>query len=167
MTQKQSAQQETTRKVEYTDKISRQYTGSPHSGYLYRIRNTGEVVAVQMAYGEKLDRELPGGFLILPDGQEAQQMLGDQLRQDGMNMGKPSRRAQRPRWPMRSVNAGVNPEQVDELRQFWQEQGVTGCHVFDNGDVEWADRASRKADCKARGLFDRDAGYGDQQPQNV
>jgi len=132
--------------------------------YIYRVQETGEIVEVEMTYGELMEKE-SCGFITLPDGREARRSLGTELAREGVKTRTKSRRATRPKWPMVSTRAGVNPSQIQELRDHWTEQGVTGCDVLPNGDVKWDDRASRRRDCESRGLHDRDGSYGDPQSQ--
>jgi hypothetical protein len=153
--------------VRFRDLEVLQYTDSPKSVYLYRVRETSELVGVEMAFGEKMSRERPGGFLTLPDGAEAIRAMTEELAQDGIKMGPKPKIGNRARWPMVSVNAGINPDQIDELRAHWKEHNVTGCDVNAEGDVIWDSPAARKRDCESRGLYDRDGGYSDPQGKNV
>lgn len=135
--------------------------------YLYRDRQTGELVGVEMCLGEKLERERTGGFIDLPNGHEGVRAFEEELAKSGMQPRNRSRRKTKAKWPMTSVNAGVNPNQIGELRQFWTEHGITGCDVNSEGDVIWESPGARKRDCEARGLYDRNAGYSDPQPYNL
>lgn len=155
------------RKLSFNDERSEPYRSEPKTTYLYRVRSTGELVGVNMCLGEKLERERPGGFLTLPDGEEAARAFGEELEKDGLIPRRKASVKRNAKWPMVSINAGVNPDQVNELRDFWRQHGVTGCDVLPNGDVVWESRSARKRDCEARGLYDRDGGYGDPQPKNL
>lgn len=153
--------------LSFSDSISEQYQGAETVAYMYRIRSNGELVQVLMAFGEKMEREKPGGFIVLPDGQEAAKAFGEELAKDGLKPRHKTRRKTFAKWPMTSVNAGVNPEQIDELRSFWARNGVKGCDVMPNGDVVWDSPAARKKDCEARSLYDRNGGYSDPQPKHA
>lgn len=65
-------------------------------------------------------------------------------------------------WPMVSVAAGINPDQVGEYREFDKTMGVPTEYNSD-GDVVFTSRAHRKRYCEAHRLFDRNGGYGDPQ----
>lgn len=153
----------------YDDEIARQYIedGIPRETYLYRSRESGELIGLRMTFGEKMEREKPGGFIDLPDGTEAYRALSEELAGEGISMGPKPKPITRARWPMTSVNAGVNPDQADELREHWRQHGVLGCDINPDGDVIWESPAARKKDCESRGLYDRDGGYGDPQGKNV
>lgn len=153
--------------LSFKDELARQYTGTPRTTYLYRVRHTGELIGIDMCLGEKLDREMAGGFLTLPDGTEAARAFEEELAKDGLAPRRKTSSHRYARWPMVSVRAGVNPDQADDLRAFWQERGITGCEVLPSGDVQWDSRAARKKDCEAREMYDRDGTYGDPQPNNV
>jgi hypothetical protein len=151
--------------MRFRDELEAEYTGTTKTTYLYRIRDTGELVGVKMACGEKLARETTGGFIVLPAGEEAVRAFQEELAKDGFKPRQKTRCPTAATWPMTTILGGVNPEQIPELRSLWQERGVTGCDVLPNGDVVWESRQARKKDCEARGLFDRDGGYGDAQPR--
>lgn len=153
----------------YEDEIARPYIDedAEHETYLYRSRETGELIGLRMTFGEKMEREKPGGFIDLPDGTEAYRALGEELAREGIKTGPKAKPQTRARWPMVSVNAGINPEQIGELREHWRQRGVIGCDVLPNGDIVWESAAARKKDCESRGLYDRDGGYGDPQGKNV
>ena len=133
--------------------------------YLYSVRDGNEIVEVMMDIDELMQRE-SCGFMYLPDGREAQRAVGEESLRDGMRPQSTKKPRTKARWPLVSVNAGVNPDQAEELREFWEEHQVTGCEVTSDGDVVWNDRKARKRDCEARGLYDRNAGYGDPMPNN-
>ena len=128
--------------------------------YLYRTTDNFELIEVEMTF-EELQKNENCGFITLPGGREARRAVKEELERDGV-VPKPEKKiVTRPKWSMISVRAGVHPEQIDELRQQWDEHGVTGCRVLPNGDVEYADRAARRRDFKSRDMHDRDGGYGD------
>lgn len=154
------------RTLKFNDNLSQDFNGTPTTTHLYRDRETGELLALEMCAGEKLAREKTGGFIISPEGRELVRAFREQLEQDGLTVGKKPVPQLRAQWPMISINGGVNPDQIDELREIWQEERVTGCEVLPNGDIKYEDRAARRADHKARGLFDKDGGYGDAMPDN-
>lgn len=69
-------------------------------------------------------------------------------------------------WPMVSDALGVHPAQAQEFGQFLREQGVP-TEVLPNGNPVLVSREHRKKVCAATGMYDRNAGYGDQAPQHV
>ena len=69
-------------------------------------------------------------------------------------------------WPMESDALGVHPDQAQEFGQFLKERGVPTT-VLPNGNPVLASRKHRKEVCAATGMYDRNAGYGDQAPQHV
>ena len=155
------------RTIRFDDELSLQYEDAEPSYYLYRIVGTDELVQVEMAFGEQL--RAPGAWRLHKNYRKSGR---GSLPRGGVGTGRihsaqQNRGARRAKWPMTCVNGGVNPNQINELRQFWKENGVRGCEVLPNGDVRYSDRAARKADHAKRGLYDRSGGYGDQAPQNL
>jgi len=65
-------------------------------------------------------------------------------------------------WPMVSVAAGINPDQIGEYKEFDKKMGVETDYT-PSGDVVFRDRAHRKKYCEAHHLYDRNGGYGDPQ----
>ena len=155
------------RKLQFDDAISEEFKGGATEEYLYWSEETGELCAIKMPMGEMMERQEAGGFIIFPDGTVGKRALPSEFERDGVTTRLKSGLVTRARWPQVSVNGGVNPNQRQELRDFWKEHKVTGCEVLSNGDIVHEDRAARKADMAARGLYDRDGGYGDQMPQNL
>jgi hypothetical protein len=153
--------------MHYNDSLSESSQGTTRTTYLYKVRQTGELVSVEMTLDEKFAREKTGGFITLPDGTEGQIAFREELEKDGLRPGPIASPNQHAKWPMVSVNAGVNPDQIDELRAHWARHNVTGVDVTPEGDVIWNDAGARKADCESRGLYDRNAGYGDPAPKNL
>ena len=153
------------RRMTFRDAASEPFRGVPKTTYLYKVRETDELVGVEMCLGEKIARERTGGFLTLPTGEEAQKAFGEELVRDGFRPRRKTVLQHHAQWPMTSSFAGVNPEQIPELRELWRQNGVTGCDVTPEGDIVWDSRHARKRDCEVRGLFDRDGGYGDAQPR--
>jgi hypothetical protein len=151
----------------FDDELAEQYADSEKLPYLYRREDTGELIEVHMAYGEKLEREGPGGFIEISKNLHAKRALADEFERDGLAVRSKSGTRTRARWPMVSVAAGVNPSQRKELEAIWQQHGVTGCRMLPNGDIEYESRGARRADHEARGLFDRSGGYGDAMPKNL
>lgn len=65
-----------------------------------------------------------------------------------------------------SDSAGVPSRQVGEFREDAQKHGFTGVDFTSDGTAVFSSRAERTRYLKHRGLYDRDAGYGDAAPRN-
>jgi hypothetical protein len=143
------------------------FTSRKFEPYLYIDRETGEQITVMMSMDQLQERELPGKFLILPNGREYRRALAEELQRDNMKQPPAPRTGGKANWPMKTSIDGVHPSQVQELREHWQEHGVIGCTVDEHGDIEYSCRSARKSDHEARGLYDRSGGYGDAMPQNL
>jgi len=68
-------------------------------------------------------------------------------------------------WPMESDACGVHPDQARDYAKHLREQGVP-TEVLPNGNPIFTSREHRKRACAATGMYDRNAGYGDQSPRN-
>jgi len=69
-------------------------------------------------------------------------------------------------WPKESDALGVHPAQAKEFGEFLKHNGVPTT-VLPNGNPVLTSRKHRKELCAATGMYDRNAGYGDQAPQYV
>lgn len=67
---------------------------------------------------------------------------------------------------LESDAAGVHSSQVDEFREDARSHGFTGVEFSNDGQVRFHSRGQRAAYLRHRGLFDRDAGYGDANPRH-
>ena len=155
------------KKIKFDDDLALEFAGDEQNEYLFRTEDGDELVIVEMSLGELIERQSPGGFIKISENSFARRALADELEREGVRTRTRSKLAKRAKWPVISSRAGVNPNQAKELRDFWKAHGVTGCTVLPNGDVEWADATARRRDCEARGLYDRNAGYGDPAPRNL
>ncbi len=63
-----------------------------------------------------------------------------------------------------SEGAGCHSSQVDQFRQDAREAGITGVDFTAEGKAVFSCRSARRDYMKLRGMFDRDAGYGDAAP---
>ncbi|KKK69897.1 hypothetical protein LCGC14_2929440 [marine sediment metagenome] len=63
-------------------------------------------------------------------------------------------------WPIVSETSGVHPSQIKEAEAFTRKQGVP-THYTKDGRPILTNRSHRRKFCKAMGMRDRDAGYGD------
>ena len=67
-------------------------------------------------------------------------------------------------YPMESDAAGVAPEQVDQEAATARQLGVPTRFNRETGAPIFTSRRHRANYCKAMGLYDRNAGYGDATP---
>lgn len=146
---------------------SKDEDGKPED-YFYISRETSEVVCVRMSFTERMKRE-SSGFLDLPDGTEARYSLTENVLRSGdaNKRRRSSSKRTRAKWPIRTVLTGVGEGQTRELRDFITERGLRGTHVHEDGSVEWSGPQARRDYCKAVGLYDKNAGYGDPAPDNL
>lgn len=63
--------------------------------------------------------------------------------------------------PLRSFFGGVHPSQAKEFTEEARKNGNTGVYYTRNGDLVAETRRAYNAELKRRGLFNKDAGYGD------
>jgi hypothetical protein len=68
-------------------------------------------------------------------------------------------------WPMESDAAGVHPAQAKEYSDYLRDKGVP-TEVRPNGNPVFTSQHHRAEVCKATGMYDRNAGYGDRAPAN-
>jgi hypothetical protein len=55
---------------------------------------------------------------------------------------------------------------VDEFREDVKKAGITGVDINNDGSVTFSCRSARRKYMEHRGVYDRDAGYGDHAPNN-
>ncbi len=65
-----------------------------------------------------------------------------------------------------SVAASVHSSQTDEFRQDAKDHGFTGVDFKSDGTAVFSSRNERAKYLAHRGLYDRDAGYGDGAPRS-
>ena len=65
-------------------------------------------------------------------------------------------------WPMVSVAAGINPDQIGEYKEFDKKMGVETDYT-PSGDVVFRSRGHRKKYLEAHHMYDRNGAYGDAQ----
>ena len=64
-------------------------------------------------------------------------------------------------WPQHSDSAGCHPSQAGEYYEDSVRRGVPTQFDPDTGQAIFTSRLHRKKYCEARGITDRNAGYGD------
>lgn len=62
--------------------------------------------------------------------------------------------------PEVSVAAGCNSTQVNEFNEMYKQRGIVGAYHRPDGACVFESNAARNAVLRARGLYDRDASYG-------
>ncbi len=62
--------------------------------------------------------------------------------------------------PRESVAAGCNSTQVADFNEFYRERGITGAYHREDGTLLVDSNGAMNKVLQARGLYDRDAGYG-------
>ena len=67
---------------------------------------------------------------------------------------------------MHSESASIHSSQVGEFRDDAKKHGFTGVEFDKIGNVRFTSREQRSRYLRHRGLYDRDAGYGDATPRN-
>lgn len=136
--------------------------------YCYVRSDTGELVDVCMSWEEREGMQEDDDHLYLHkdtnDPVDPDHPYGVRARrawdQEAPGIGSASA------WPMHSYALGVNPGQRKEAYEHSKEIGVPT--QFDRkGDAVFRSRKHRKDYCNAAGYYDRDAGYGDAQPDNL
>ena len=67
--------------------------------------------------------------------------------------------------PVRSLGMGVHTSQIDEAYERNRKAGITGVtYDRETGEAIIHDRHARKQLMRVNGVFDRDGGYGDDNP---
>lgn len=141
---------------QFEDGLSRQYEGAAKKPYLYRL-DSGELVEVLMSEGEAAERQEIGGFLEIPECGTGRRAFNEEFQREGIQTRRRQPLRTKAKWPMTTINGGVNPDQANELREHWKQESVTGCEVSDKtGDVTWNDPRAREKDLRSRGMYDRD-----------
>lgn len=62
--------------------------------------------------------------------------------------------------PRESVAAGCHSNQVKDFNEFYKERGISGAYHREDGTLLVDSNGAMNAVLEARGLYDRDAGYG-------
>jgi hypothetical protein len=62
--------------------------------------------------------------------------------------------------PEKSVAAGCHSNQVEDFNNYYRERGVVGARHLPDGTLEYESQGSFNKVLELRGLFDRDACYG-------
>jgi len=65
-----------------------------------------------------------------------------------------------------SASCACHSEQVQDFREDIERAGIRGVEVLNDGRVKFYSRKARSDYMRMRGLFDRDAGYGDAAPNS-
>jgi hypothetical protein len=127
--------------------------------YLFRRDDTGELVELEMALDELMERQ-ESGRIVLDDGVPATRAITEEFERD---LPKRSRvRRGGSCWPKESDSLGCHPEQAAEFNEEMRRGGVRGVY-FDprTGACTVESRKAQRDACKAFGLINKDGGYGD------
>ncbi len=62
--------------------------------------------------------------------------------------------------PEESTSAGVHSGQVREFNEMYKQHGIAGAYHKPDGTCVFESNGARNAVLELRGLFDRDASYG-------
>lgn len=119
--------------------------------YNYIDRNTGEKFELLMTVAEMSAKQSKSGTIV-HDGKILHRDIASEHR--GFS-GTPSN------WPMLSDSAGVHPSQVGAAFKESVGIGVPTRFHPETGQAIFESRAHRKAFLKAKGMYDRNGGYGD------
>lgn len=68
-------------------------------------------------------------------------------------------------WPIVSTAAGIHPDEVQDQMKRDRKNGVPT--EYRDGDPVLTSKSHRKAYLESRGIYDRNAGYGDPTPRNM
>ena len=135
---------------------------------IFRVIDTGETVCCKLTLDEIAKYRLFGTRFDLPGLGEATRLVGDELEEAGVVSIRPKPVKRGSPWgtPLVSKALAVHPLQVREFNEQAVMHG-TGAYYRENGDCELSTRGVRKREMERRCIFDRDAGYGDAQPQHA
>lgn len=118
--------------------------------YVYKDRKTGERVELYLTCAEKDKREKCG---VITDGGRV--LVRDIVGELG------GFRCTAGNWPMRSDAAGVHPSQCAHAHEESIALGVPTQFDKETGQAIFESRSHRKAFLAAKGMYDRNGGYGD------
>jgi len=115
----------------------------------------GEVVALMMPFAE-FDRRVKNDTIKLDDGRKAKTHWGGM---SGISTVPAN-------YPMVSTAAGVHPAQIKEHMDHLRKMGCGQVDHTKDGDLIFNDKKQRKKVLEALGMFDRNGGFSDPQPQH-
>lgn len=119
--------------------------------YVYSNPDTGETVELTMTVAQMLRKRRKDGSII-HDGVRLVRSIAGEHRGFQNTPGA---------WPMRSDAAGVHPSQASEASEEMARLGVPTRFDSDTGQAIFESRAHRRAFLRAKGMYDRNGGYGD------
>ena len=128
--------------------------------YDFKDLKTGEIVTLEMEYGELLKR-MDCLRCIVWKGRELQK-LNPHEHSHGHSKAVHTPFSKAYNRPLRSRSLGVHSSQAAEFNERARIRGNTGVYYDPaSGDCYFSSRRARKDEAKARGVVDLDGGYGD------
>lgn len=128
--------------------------------YLFRTLESNELVEVDMAMCELLERQSMNR-IILDDGREARRDYAAEDERDGRERVERESRTGNPWRNFSSVGLACHPSQAKQFTEDARAAGLTGVHYDEKGRARFSSRGQRKKALKIAGLHDNDGGYGD------
>lgn len=119
--------------------------------YVYRDQSTGEKVEIMMTVSEMARRQRKDGTIV----HEGRTLLRDIVSE---HRSAPQTSSC---WPMMSDAAGVHPEQCGKAYEESVRIGAPTRFHPETGQAIFESRGHRRAYLRAKGMFDRNGGYGD------
>lgn len=103
---------------------------------------------------------------VVIKGDLYQRLVADELAEEGgLTQGEKSHGRLSATYPMKSDAAGIHPSQIPEAREHFAKMGIKVDYTRD-GRAIFESPGHRKQVCEAMGLYDRNGGYSDPQPQS-
>lgn len=119
--------------------------------YVYRDESTGEKIELMMTVAEMSRRQRKDGTIV----HEGKTLLRDIAAEHGGFRNTPGA------WPMKSDAAGVHPSQAGEAYEESARLGVPTRFDSETGQAIFESRSHRRAFLRAKGMYDRNGGFGD------
>ena len=119
--------------------------------YVYSDMQTGEIIELTMTMNELSSRQLEDGTIL----HEGRPLKRDICVEQG------GRKCTNGNFPMLSDGAGVHPSQCEAAYKQSVEMGVPTQFHKETGQAIFESRSQRKAFLRAKGMYDRNGGYGD------
>jgi hypothetical protein len=119
--------------------------------YVYSNPETGESVELSMTISE-MNRRQDKDKSIVHEGVRLVRSIAGEHRGFRNTPGS---------WPMKSDAAGVHPSQIREASEEMSRLGVPTRFDSDTGQAIFESRMHRRAFLRAKGMYDRNGGYGD------
>lgn len=139
---------------------------SKKTKYVFRRLSDDKRITRMMTHSRFERCRLFGTRFCLPDGSDATLIEDAFSKRAKVTVTKlPTRKHGAFSKPQISTSLKVHPMQVAAFNERSRVHG-TGARYQKDGTCELSSRSVRKRECALRGVFDEDAGYGDQAPQS-